>query len=86
MKESDHREFYQAVLSLQDEQTCAAFFQDLCTYKELDQMSQRIVAAKLLLAGETYEKVVAETNISTATLSRVSRCCKYGNGYKNVLK
>ena len=49
-------------------------------------MSQRIEAAKCLIAGETYEEVIKKTGISSATLSRVSRCVKYGNGYKSVLK
>ena len=29
-----------------------------------------------------YEKIIKETNISSATLSRVSKCVKYGSGYK----
>lgn len=49
-------------------------------------MSQRVRAAKLLLEGKTYEQIIAETNISSATLSRVSKCVHYGEGYKNVLK
>ena len=49
-------------------------------------MTQRIIAAKLLLKGDTYEKVIKETEISSATLSRVSKCVQYGSGYKTVLK
>ena len=86
MSESDHKAFYAAVLSLKSEEECRLFFEDLCTYKELDQMSQRIEAAKCLIEGETYEEVIKKTGISSATLSRVSRCVKYGNGYKSVLK
>ena len=48
-------------------------------------MTQRIKAAKLLLDGETYEQIIAKTEISSATLSRVSRCVKYGEGYKKIL-
>ena len=64
---------------------CKVLFEDLCTFKELEQMTQRINAAKLLLNGETYENVIKKTNISSATLSRVSKCVKYGEGYKKFL-
>ena len=53
--------------------------------KEVEQMAQRIRAAKLLLEGKTYNQVIEETDISSATLSRVSRCVQYGRGYKKFL-
>jgi len=81
-----YSELYAAILSLQTEEQCEAFFSDLCTYKEIDAMAQRLRAARLLIAGETYEKIIGETDISSATLSRVSRCVKYGKGYTSVLK
>lgn len=77
---------FKTILSLKDEKQCAAFFEDLCTFKEIEAMTQRLTAAKLLLAGETYERITSETDISSATLSRVSRCVKYGEGYSSVLK
>lgn len=79
-------EFYKAILSLKTVEECESFFADLCTYKEIEQMTQRIIAAKLLLKGDTYEEVIKKTEISSATLSRVSKCVKYGSGYKTVLK
>ncbi|MBQ3493581.1 MAG: TrpR-related protein YerC/YecD [Clostridia bacterium] len=78
-------ELFKAILSLKTEEDCELFFSDLCTIKELNSMTQRIKAAKLLIDGETYEKIIAKTDISSATLSRVSRCVKYGKGYKKVL-
>ena len=80
-----HSELYKAILSLKTEEDCKAFFGDLCTMKELDSMSQRVTAAKLLINGDTYEKIIAKTEISSATLSRISRCVKYGDGYKKIL-
>ncbi len=83
----DNLEFlYETFLKLRTKEDCEAFFADLCTYTELHAMAQRLAAAKLLLAGETYEKIIKETEISSATLSRVSRCVKYGRGYKKLLK
>lgn len=77
---------YDTLLKLNTREECAAFFDDLCTYTELHAMAQRLAAAKLLLEGETYEKIIKETEISSATLSRVSRCVKFGEGYKNILQ
>ena len=76
---------YETILKLKTVEDCKLFFEDVCTYKEVEQMAQRIAAAKLLLEGKTYEEVIKETDISSATLSRVSKCVKYGNGYRKVL-
>ena len=76
---------YEVLLKLETIEDCIELFEDLCTYKEIEQMAQRICAAKLLLNGETYESVIKKTNISSATLSRVSKCVKYGKGYKRFL-
>ena len=78
----NHQELFEAILKLKTVEDCEEFFSDLCTYKELDSMLGRIKAAKLLIQGEPYEKIIKETNISSATLSRVSKCVKYGSGYK----
>ena len=76
-----------ALVGIKDEKVCEKFLNDLCTRKELEQMAQRVKAAELLLEGKTYAQVIAETDISSATLSRVSRCIQYGDGgYKTVLK
>ena len=60
--------------------------EDLCTYKEVEQMAQRLKAAELLIDGKTYSEVITATSISSATLSRVSKCVQKGNGgYKKLL-
>ena len=50
------------------------------TLKEVEQMAQRAYAAKLFLQGNTYAQIIEKTDISSATLSRVSRCINYGGG------
>ena len=77
---------FKAVLSLQDTNECYEFFEDLCTVKEIENMAERCFAAKLLLEGNTYSQVMAQADISSATLSRVSRCVQYGSGYSKLLK
>ena len=79
-------ELYRLIASLQTPEDCAALFDDLCTIKEIEKMAERVQAAKLLLDGKTYNQVIAQTDISSATLSRVSRCVQYGSGYSRFLK
>ena len=77
---------YELIASIDDPQTCRALFEDLCTAKELENMAERCWAAKLLMEGNTYNQVMERSDISTATLSRVSRCVQYGKGYSALLK
>lgn len=77
---------YEVIVSIKNAEDCRDLLLDLCTNKEVEQMAQRIAAAKLLMEGKTYTQVIEETDISSATLSRVSRCVQYGNGYIKFLK
>lgn len=77
---------YDLIASVQDPSQIEALFDDLCTRKEVENMAERIFAAKLLMEGNTYNLVMAQANISSATLSRVSRCVQYGKGYSQLLK
>ena len=77
---------YQLLLSLDNISDCYALFDDLCTRKEIEKMAERLYAAKLLLEGKTYNQVMEVADISSATLSRVSQCVQYGNGYAKLLK
>ena len=79
-------ELYRIIADLSTVEECQMLFDDLCTKKEVEKMAERIYAAKLLLQGKTYNQVIAETDISSATLSRVSRCVQYGEGYAKFLK
>lgn len=80
------KDLVNVILKLNTEEECINFLNDLCTIQELEKMAQRLEAAKLLLEGCTYEQVIEKTKISSTTLSRVSRCIRYGDGgYKNVL-
>lgn len=78
-------ELFEIIASLKNAEECKLLFSDLCTFKEIEQMAQRIGAAKLLLAGKTYKEVTEVYDISSATLSRVSRCIRYGEGYNTFL-
>ena len=77
---------FELIVSLKNTEDCRALFQDLCTAKEVENMAERVYAAKLLLEGKTYNQIMELADISSATLSRVSRCVQYGEGYSKLLK
>ncbi len=80
-------ELFSAILSLESIDECKIFFEDVCTIKEILDISQRLKAAKMLRDGANYSEVCAATGMSTATISRVSKCLEYGSGgYKLVLE
>ena len=86
MKTQEKDQLFQAILSLESVEECRRFFEDLCTINEINAMAQRLEVAALLKEGETFNKIVDETGASTATISRVNRCLKYGSGgYESVL-
>ena len=77
---------YEILAKLNTEAEVEAFFDDLCTYAEIEKMEQRIEAAQMFLEGATYNQVIKKTKISSATLSRVSRCIHHGSGgYSKIL-
>ena len=78
--------FYSAILSLNTKEECKAFFDDICTIKELQDLIQRLQVASMLSKGMNYQEISSKTSVSSATISRVNRCLNYGDGgYKTVL-
>ncbi len=76
---------FDAILSLKNREECEAFFGDLCTIKEIKDMAQRCLVAKMLREKRVYSDIVSLTGASTATISRVNRSLEYGNdGYDIV--
>lgn len=78
---------YDVLANIKSREDFEKLFEDLCTYQEIENMEQRIECAQLLLSGETYNQVIEQTDVSSATLSRVSRCIRHGSGgYSEILK
>ena len=74
------KELFEAILVLEDPEECRAFFEDVCTVKEIREIAQRLKVAKLLRKKTNYASINAQTGVSSATISRVSRCLEYGSG------
>ena len=85
-KQSRIDQLYQLIADIRDPEDVRALLDDLCTRKEVENMAERVFAARLLMEGNTYNQVMAQADISSATLSRVSRCVQYGTGYSKLLK
>ena len=80
-------DFFKAVLSLESVDECRKFFEDVCTIKEIQDVSQRLEVAFLLSQGKNYNEIMKLTGASTATISRVNKCLNYGKGgYGLVIK
>ncbi len=87
IKSQQTDDLFEAILALETLDECYRFFEDICTVKEIQAISQRLQVVKLLIKNKTYHEIEAETGASTATISRINRSLNYGSdGYKLVLK
>lgn len=78
---------FATILNLNTVEECYAYFEDLCTIKELSDMSQRLDTAILLSEGNSYQQILEQVDISTATIGRVSKCLNYGpGGYRTAIE
>lgn len=81
-----YKHLFEAILSLETTEECERFFEDLCTIRELEDMSDRLRVAELLLNHDTYEEISEKTKISSATISRINRAIQYGSGgYEEII-
>ena len=79
-------QLFEAICKIETVEECRAFFEDLCTIKEILDMSQRLDTAILLDEGLSYQKISTKVGVSTATIGRVSRALTYGaGGYRTTL-
>ena len=78
---------FQTILNLQTVEDCYAYFEDLCTIKEIKDMAQRLDTAILLSQGLSYQKIAEQVDVSSATICRVSKCYNYGTGgYRSAIE
>ena len=86
IRSADLQRLFETVIKLNSIEQCAAFFEDICTINEVQDMAQRFDVALMLDEGRNYQTIAKEANVSTATISRVSRCLNYGSGgYRSAI-
>ena len=77
----------EVLATLHDSDEVYELLQDLCTPREIAEMSQRLEVARLLDAKSSYVDVQEATGASATTISRVSKCLNYGSGgYEHALR
>lgn len=69
-----------AFLTLEAPAEVAAFLRDLCTFRELEELSSRWSVVELLDAGIPYREIADRTGTSTATITRVNQWLQHGMG------
>jgi TrpR-related protein YerC/YecD len=83
---NETQDLFEAILSLRTVDEAERFFRDLCTLAELQALTHRWQAARLLDEGLPYHEVAARTGASTTTVTRVAQWLKRGaDGYRLVL-
>ena len=80
VRTEEMNKLFETILKLDSIEECYSFFEDICTIKEMQDMAQRLAVAVLLDKGENYQKISQDVSVSTATISRVSKCLRYGSG------
>ncbi|MDH3247471.1 MAG: YerC/YecD family TrpR-related protein [Acidimicrobiia bacterium] len=79
-------ELLATIVRLETVDEAAAFMRDLCTRKELEEMSHRWEAVKLLDEGIPYREISDRTGLSTATITRINQWLQHGTGgYRSML-
>jgi TrpR-related protein YerC/YecD len=76
----DTASLFRAVLTLETVDEAARFFRDLCTRKELTDISHRWAVVLLLDDGLPYREIAARTGASTATVTRINQWLQHGTG------
>ncbi len=77
----------EVILKLKSKGDVANFFRDILTLAEIEEFANRLEIARLLLRGESYQKIAKEIGVSTTTVTRVAHWLFRGcGGYWKVLK
>lgn len=79
-RDADTAALFGAILKLETIDEAAAFFRDLCTIRELSDISHRWAVARLLDEGIPYREIAERTGASTATVTRINQWLQHGSG------
>lgn len=82
----DHDALFEAVVVLESRDEARAFLRDLCTRRELEEMTARWAVARLLQEGLSYREISETTGVSTTTVTRINDWLHHGTGgYRTIL-
>lgn len=84
--EEEKQRLYASLAGLDKPEDIAALLEDMCTIREVEEMSQRLEVARLLEKEEPYTVITEKTGASATTIARVAKSLNYGaGGYARVL-
>lgn len=84
---NEEQALYETLARVQSAEDMRLLLNDLCTIKEIQSLAQRLQVAGMLWENQNYVAVAEKTGASSATISRVNRCLRYGaGGYRRVLE
>ena len=86
LRTPEKERLFQAILTLDNIEDCYRFFTDICTIKELEELSKRFKVSEMLYDRQSYANICKETGVSTATICRVNRCISYGSGGHQLVR
>lgn len=76
-----------ALMKLKDKNETEKFLQDLLTPQEIEDLSRRLEAARLLISGMTFDNVERELKMSPTTVQKIYKKLWGGKGgYLTILK
>ena len=83
---TEYLDLWNAFKELKSEKEFSFFLRDICTLKEIEDMSLRLSLAKDIDKGIDYRTLAKKYNTSTTTVTRVSSWLHHGmGGYRLVL-
>lgn len=87
LRSADVEELLIALTHLESADGAYAFLEDLCTPREITDMAQRLVVARMLAGGSHYLEIQEATGASATTIARVSKAWNYGaGGYRDMVE
>lgn len=77
---------FQVILKLKNPQEARAFFSDLLTKKEIEELSKRWQTVRMLDSNIPYSIIEKQTGLSSTTIARISKWLNNGKGgYRLIL-
>lgn len=75
-----------AILALKNKDEAKRFIRDLLTREEIEEVSKRLLAARMLTEGSSYRDVEKATGFSSTTVARVSKWLQGSlGGYRLII-
>lgn len=77
---------FEVLTKIDNTELMKSFLCDILTKKEIDDISMRLLAARMLIGGCKYQDISDKTGLSSRTIARISSWIRRGNkGYSKII-